>query len=79
MITKTGNLINKRVFIGTRSEQDAYVLDMGDEEFILRQKNGAPFDKSIGEDLIGKKITIKGAPDARYFFVFSWEESIEKS
>lgn len=76
-MTLTGQVIEKRVAIGSKSERDAIcllcTLPGSSQAFILRRVGGHPFKDPTLQGLLGKAITADGNLKFPTFFMTSWK------
>ena len=57
---KTGQIIRRRIAIGTKSERDAVILSTSDGDYILRRTGKNPYSDPDLEKLIGKTVRSTG-------------------
>lgn len=56
-----GNVIVKRVLVGTASEHDGVVLETnGGEELLLQRIGGTPFRDPLTREMVGQRVRVKG-------------------
>lgn len=55
-----GQVIEKRISDGSKSERDAVVLATGQEEFVLRRRAGNPFRDEELLGLVGATVEVEG-------------------
>ena len=69
-----GNVIQKRVSPGSKSDRVAVLLQTEDQELILRRKDGNPFKDKVLEGLVGKDIEATGVLAGQTLIIKEWEE-----
>lgn len=72
-MTLEGDVVRKRIHIGSKSEHDAAMLVTADGEFKLRVQGGNPFVDPEVEALVGKRIRGEGLVSARQFIMERYE------
>ena len=74
-MTLSGDVILKRINIGSKQEHEAVMLVTRSGEWRLRRKNKNPFFDKTLRDLVGKSIECDGLPaTTTLFFLDKWEE-----
>jgi hypothetical protein len=68
-----GDVVRKRINIGSKSEHDAAMLVTSDGEFKLRVQGGHPFADPEVDALVGKRIRGEGSVAARQFIMERYE------
>jgi hypothetical protein len=68
-----GDVVRKRIHIGSKSEHDAAMLVTSDGEFKLRVQGGNPFSDPEVQALVGKRIRGEGLLSARQFIMERYE------
>ena len=72
-VRMTGEVIRKRINVGSKSDHEAVVLVCAQGEFKLRRRGGPPFvDEALGP-LVGKRISASGIVSAGQFIVDEFE------
>lgn len=69
-----GNVVKKNYAVGSKSEREAVMLHDGDEDILLRRKDGNPFHDEILLSLVGKRIRCKGVRTDWGIIVEDWDE-----
>ena len=70
----TGNVIRKRIAIGSKSERDAVLLQTGDQEYVLRIVGANPFQDPRLDALVGKRICAQGDVHGNAFLMREWAQ-----
>ncbi|HEY8009798.1 MAG TPA: hypothetical protein VIE67_02245 [Rudaea sp.] len=70
----TGNVIRKRIAIGSKSERDAVLLQTRDQEYVLRIVGANPFQDPRLDALVGKRICAQGDVHGNAFLMTEWRE-----
>lgn len=68
-----GNVIRKRINIGSKSEHNSVVLVTTDGEFKLRVQGGHPFSDPEVDKLVGQRIRGEGFMSAGQFIMERYE------
>jgi hypothetical protein len=68
-----GNVVQKRVNIGSKSEHTAMVLVTAEGEFKLRRKGGHPFSDPDVQRLAGQRLRAEGFMSAGQFIMERYE------
>ncbi|HZM92811.1 MAG TPA: hypothetical protein VFB92_05300 [Vicinamibacterales bacterium] len=68
-----GNVVRKRINIGSKSEHNAAMLVTSDGEFKLRVQGGHPFADPEVDTLVGKRIRGEGFTSAGQFIMERYE------
>jgi hypothetical protein len=69
-----GEVVSKRIGIGTKSEHDAIVLKTPAQEYKLRRQGGNPFVDPEITKLVGKRIRAIGVVDSGQLIMSNWKE-----
>jgi hypothetical protein len=67
-----GRVIKKRLYVGTKSEHEGFVLLAPEGEFKLRRQGGNPFRDEILASLEGKQIEGEGILRKGQFIMSGW-------
>jgi hypothetical protein len=68
-----GDVVRRRINVGSKSEHDAVVLTAQTGEFKLRVQGGHPFSDPEVQALVGKRIRAKGFVSAGQFIMERYE------
>ena len=68
-----GDVVRKRINIGSKNEHEATVLVTADGALKLRRKAGHPFSDPEVDRLVGKRIRGEGFVSAGQFIMESYE------
>ena len=68
-----GNVVRKRINIGSKSEHNSVVLVTTDGEFKLRVQGGHPFSDPEVDKLVGQRIRGEGFMSAGQFIMERYE------
>jgi hypothetical protein len=68
-----GDVVRKRINIGSKNEHEATVLVTGDGELKLRRRSGHPFSDPEVDRLVGKRIRVEGFVSASQFIMERYE------
>jgi hypothetical protein len=70
-----GEVLQKRVSPGSKSDRVAVLLKTSDGELVLRRKGGNPFKDEVLEGLVGKRIAATGSVVAgKTLILHDWDE-----
>lgn len=72
-VRMTGEVIRKRINVGSKSDHEAVVLVCAQGEFKLRRRGGPPFVDEALAPLVGKRISASGIVSAGQFIVDEFE------
>ena len=69
--TFTGIVRRQRIGVGSHFEHDAVVLDMGHDgpPLLLRFKDGNPFNETVFDIFVGKRVSIAGVSGSGLPFI----------
>lgn len=73
IVVLEGDVVRKRINIGSKNEHEATVLVTGDGEFKLRRKAGHPFSDPEVDRLVGKRVRVEGFVSASQFIMERYE------
>jgi hypothetical protein len=73
----TGKVILQIFGEGSKSEHDAVYIDTGREKYRLRRKGGNPFHDSALNELVGKRVRIKGNLTSHFFIITTIPEELK--
>jgi hypothetical protein len=71
--TYRGEVVLRRIGIGSKSERLAVLLVTQDAEWVLRRQGGHPLRDPVLEALVGKTIQCEGEVASYALIVSSWE------
>jgi hypothetical protein len=73
-VERYGTVTQALVSPGSKSERQAVVLDTGGQRFILRRPGGNPFQDSVLDSLVGKRLRAVGDVYGSDFTLMEWSE-----
>jgi hypothetical protein len=68
-----GDVVRRRMGVGSKSERDAVVIDTGDATFVLRRRGGNAFADPQLDALVGRRARLEGTSMSATFVVDRWE------
>jgi hypothetical protein len=73
-VERYGTVTQALVSPGSKSERQAVVLDTDGQRFILRRPGGNPFQDSVLDSLVGKRLRAVGDVYGSDFTLMEWSE-----
>jgi hypothetical protein len=73
-VERYGTVTQALVSPGSKSERQAVVLDTDGQRFILRRPGGNPFQDSVLDSLVGKRLRAVGDVYGSNFTLMEWSE-----
>jgi hypothetical protein len=73
-VERYGTVTKALVSPGSKSERQAVVLDTDGQRFILRRPGGNPFQDSVLDSLVGKRLRAVGDVYGSNFTLMEWSE-----
>jgi hypothetical protein len=55
-----GDVVRRRIGVGSKSERDAVVVDTPDRSFVLRRRGGNAFADPALDALVGQRVRLEG-------------------
>ena len=71
---RSGLVVRRRVFAGSKSERDAVMLRTGGGDLVLRRADGPAFGDRALDALEGKSIDAEGELVGNTFVMTGWRE-----
>ena len=67
-----GRVVSERIDVGSKSERDAVLLDVGERRYVLRLADDLAFGAPSLEGLVGERVSARGELHEQYFDVVEW-------
>jgi hypothetical protein len=64
-----GDVVRRRICVGSKSERDAVILEMGDHFVALRRRGGNAFSDPALDVLVGHHVRVRGTATATTFLI----------
>ncbi len=71
---RTGLVVRRRVFAGSKSERDAVMLRTADGDLVLRRADGPAFGDAALDALEGKTLDAEGELVGNTFVMTGWRK-----